>query len=67
MQRLEIERLILRKFELTDAEEMFKDWATDSNVNKFLLWNLKLMMRDFVMKERNLMMMKDWISATNNL
>lgn len=37
---METDRLILRKFSLDDAEEMFKNWCTDSSVNKFLGWEL---------------------------
>ena len=29
---LETERLILRRFELSDADSMFKNWAGDSEV-----------------------------------
>lgn len=32
------ERLILRRFELKDAEAMYKNWANDSEVTKFLTW-----------------------------
>lgn len=38
-QQIETERLILRRFKPSDAEYMFKNWATDSEVNKFLSWN----------------------------
>jgi ribosomal-protein-alanine N-acetyltransferase len=37
---LETERLILRRFELTDAEAMFRNWANDPEVSKFLTWQL---------------------------
>ncbi len=36
--KLETERLILRHFELTDAEVMFKNWASDAEVTKYLTW-----------------------------
>lgn len=36
--RIETERLILRAFKLTDAESMYKNWANDSEVTKFLTW-----------------------------
>ncbi|OGO91766.1 MAG: hypothetical protein A2Y17_13495 [Clostridiales bacterium GWF2_38_85] len=36
--KLETERLILRRFELTDAEVMFKNWASDAEVTKYLTW-----------------------------
>lgn len=35
---LETDRLILRRFSLEDAEEMFKNWANDSEVTRFLTW-----------------------------
>ncbi|GHV72422.1 GNAT family acetyltransferase [Spirochaetia bacterium] len=35
---LETERLILRKFSLNDAEHMYKNWANDNDVTKFLTW-----------------------------
>lgn len=38
-QQLETERLILRRFKPSDAEYMFKNWATDYEVSKFLSWN----------------------------
>ena len=35
---LETERLILRKFEASDAPAMYKNWASDPEVTKFLMW-----------------------------
>jgi ribosomal-protein-alanine N-acetyltransferase len=35
---LETERLILRKFKLSDAEALYNNWANDSEVTKFLTW-----------------------------
>lgn len=35
---LETERLILRKLNLTDANDMFKNWASDPIVTKYLTW-----------------------------
>ena len=37
-QRLETERLILRRFVSEDADAMYKNWASDSEVTKFLAW-----------------------------
>lgn len=37
-ERLETERLILRKLSLDDAENMFKNWASDDEVTKYLVW-----------------------------
>jgi ribosomal-protein-alanine N-acetyltransferase len=36
---LETKRLILRPFELTDAEVMFNNWASDPEVCKYMTWN----------------------------
>lgn len=35
---IETERLILRPFHEDDAEPMFRNWASDSQVTKFLTW-----------------------------
>jgi ribosomal-protein-alanine N-acetyltransferase len=35
---LETERLILRRFELTDAEDMYKNWASSDQVTQYLTW-----------------------------
>ena len=37
---LETERLILRKFKLEDAKDMYNNWATDKECNKYLTWPL---------------------------
>lgn len=36
---LETNRLILRPFELTDANQMFNNWAKDNDVTKYMTWN----------------------------
>lgn len=38
-QQIETQRLILRRFKPSDAKYMYKNWATDSEVCKFLSWN----------------------------
>ena len=35
---LKTERLVLRPFKKTDAEEMYKNWASDPVVTKYLTW-----------------------------
>ena len=35
---LETDRLKLRKFELTDAEAVYRNWTNDSDVTKYLTW-----------------------------
>ena len=37
-QRIETERLVLRKAQLDDAQAMFDNWASDPEVTKFLTW-----------------------------
>lgn len=41
-QRLETDRLILRKFVIEDAEAMYKNWASDEEVTKYLTWSAHL-------------------------
>ena len=36
--RIETERLILRSTSITDAEQMFNNWASDPEVTKYLMW-----------------------------
>lgn len=36
--KLETERLILRRFDISDAEAMFRNWANDPLVTKYLMW-----------------------------
>ena len=38
--KLETDRLILRRFEINDAEDMYKNVTSTSAVNKFLTWKL---------------------------
>lgn len=37
-QTIETNRLILRRFELTDAQAMYRNWASDPEVTKYLTW-----------------------------
>jgi len=36
---LKTERIILRPLKLSDAKEVFKNWATNPNVAKYMRWN----------------------------
>lgn len=38
-QKIRTKRLLLRKYEMADAEQMFKNYATDPDVSKFLNWD----------------------------
>ncbi|MGX8686732.1 MAG: GNAT family N-acetyltransferase [bacterium] len=37
-QFIETDRLILRKFSIDDAESMYRNWASDSEVTRYLTW-----------------------------
>lgn len=37
--RIETERLILRKFDISDVSEVFHGWVSDEKVTKYLSWN----------------------------
>lgn len=36
--KLETERLILRRFKITDADDMFENYASSDNVTKYMTW-----------------------------
>lgn len=36
--KIETERLILRQFSIMDAEDMYRNWASDPEVTQFLTW-----------------------------
>lgn len=36
--RLETKRLVLRRFEITDAEDAYYNWCNNSNVAKYVMW-----------------------------
>lgn len=59
--RLETERLILRRFKLEDADVMYRNWASDDEVTKYLPWPTH---RD-VNETRNIL--AGWIEKYNNL
>lgn len=37
-QKIETERLILRRFKLEDADDMYRNWASDPEVTRYLTW-----------------------------
>lgn len=55
--KLEAERLILRKFTFDDAEAMFHNWANDSEVTKYLMWEPHNSV------EASRQILTDWITA----
>ena len=56
-QLLETDRLILRRFETDDAEAMYRNWASDSNVTKYLTWPAHTSL------EVSKAVLKDWVSC----
>lgn len=58
---LETERLVLRKFKLEDAKEMFNNWASDEEVTKHLTWeahkNIKI----------TKLVLSEWVESYSNL
>ena len=59
--RLETERLILRKFKIDDADIMYRNWASDDEVTKYLTWPTH---KD-VNETRNIL--AGWIEQYSNL
>ena len=56
-QTIETERLLLRKFTLDDAEAMYRNWASDPEVTKFLTWPAHGSV------EVTKMVLGDWVSS----
>ncbi len=46
IKKIETKRLILRKIKLEDSEMMFKNWASSTNVTKFLTWKAHTSVQD---------------------
>lgn len=55
-QRLETDRLLLRRFTVDDADDMYNNWASDPEVTEFLTWPVHPS-ADFTRQ-----LLKDWIS-----
>ncbi|WP_461206770.1 GNAT family N-acetyltransferase [Clostridium sp. DL1XJH146] len=59
--KIETERLILRKFTPSDAKDMYKNWASDDNVTKYLTWPAH---DNITITEK---ILSEWISNYNNI
>lgn len=58
---IETERLLLRKFKLSDAPAMYNNWASDPEVTKYLIWPPHLNI------ETTQNILKEWTSLYQNL
>ncbi len=58
-ERLETERLILRRFDVSDAENMFLNWASNKKVTEFLTWNPHASADD------TKQLLTEWVNAYN--
>ena len=57
---LETKRLILRKIRLSDSKDMFNNWASNSNVTKFMTWPTHKS------EEITIMVINSWLDQYNN-
>ena len=58
--QLETERLVLRRFVIEDAEAMYRNWASDPEVTKYLTWPAHASV------EVSKAVLKDWTAAYAN-
>ena len=54
------ERLILRKFRVDDATDMFNNWASDENVTRFLTW------KPHESVDATKQLLEGWVAAYDN-
>lgn len=59
-QRLETDRLILRRYVNADAAAMYKNWASDTEVTKFLTWPAHSS------QEISRSVIEDWVNRYSN-
>ncbi len=59
-QRIETDRLILRKYVIEDAAAMYKNWASDKEVTKYLTWP------PHASQEISQGVIEDWIKQYSN-
>ena len=59
-QRLETERLILRRFIIEDSAAMYENWASDEDVTRYLTWPAH------PSQETSKMVIEDWMNSYSN-
>ncbi|MCI9086594.1 MAG: GNAT family N-acetyltransferase [Clostridia bacterium] len=59
-QTIETKRLILRQFKISDAKQMFDNWANDIEVTKYLTWS------PHGSPEVTKALLSDWVSSYQN-
>lgn len=59
-QRLETDRLILRRYVTVDAGAMYKNWVSDEEVTKFLMWQAHSS------EEVSRDVLEDWVNQYSN-
>ena len=57
---IETERLILRRFTLDDADAMYRNWASDDEVTKYLTWPAHSSV------DITKMVLADWVESYKN-
>ena len=57
---IETERLILRRFTLDDADAMYRNWASDDEVTKYLIWPAHSSV------DITKMILADWVESYKN-
>ena len=45
---LETDRVIIRRFTIEDAKDMFNNWTSDKDINKYMLWDLHCTIDDSI-------------------
>ena len=58
--KIETDRLILRRFKIEDADVMYRNWASDDEVTKYLTWPTHANVNV------TRMVLEDWIQKYNN-
>ena len=56
-QSIETERLVLRRFSVNDADAMYRNWASDPEVTRFLTWPAHESV------ERSKAILEDWVAS----